>query len=168
MISITDGQLFLETDLFNQGLRPAISVGISVSRVGSAAQMKALKKVAGQLKLEMAQYQELQAFMQFGSDLDAKTRQQLERGQHILELLKQGVHMSRPVEIQVVLLWAIQEGLLDKVALADMPSYIQRLSDYFTNLQQDFLARICKEKVLSDEIVQQLKIIFEDWQKTQG
>ncbi len=168
VISITDGQLFLETDLFNQGLRPAISVGISVSRVGSAAQMKALKKVAGQLKLEMAQYQELQAFMQFGSDLDAKTRQQLERGQHILELLKQGVHMSRPVEIQVVLLWAIQEGLLDKIALADMPSYIQRLSDYFTNLQQDFLARICKEKVLSDEIVQQLKIIFEDWQKTQG
>ena len=168
VISITDGQLFLETDLFNQGLRPAISVGISVSRVGSAAQMKALKKVAGQLKLEMAQYQELQAFMQFGSDLDAKTRKQLERGQHILELLKQGVHVSRPVEIQVVLLWAVQQGIFDKVALSDMPHYVQRLSDYFSNLQKEFLARLHTEKVLSDELVQILRSIFEDWQKTQG
>lgn len=168
VISITDGQLFLETDLFNQGLRPAISVGISVSRVGSAAQLKALKKVAGQLKLEMAQYQELQAFMQFGSDLDEKTRHQLERGQHILELLKQGVHISRPVEIQVVLLWAIQQGIFDKVALPDMPNYIQRICEHFTNLHKDFLDRLYKEKVLTDEIAQELKKIFEDWQKTQG
>jgi proton translocating ATP synthase, F1 alpha subunit len=168
VISITDGQLFLETDLFNQGLRPAISVGISVSRVGSAAQMKALKKVAGQLKLEMAQYQELQAFMQFGSDLDAKTRHQLERGQRILELLKQGVHISRPVEIQIVLLWAVQNGIFDKVELKSMPDYIRRVTEYFTNLKKDFLDRLYSEKVLSDELVAELKAIFEEWQKTQG
>ena len=168
VISITDGQLFLETDLFNQGTRPAISVGISVSRVGSAAQVKALKKVAGQLKLEMAQYQELQAFMQFGSDLDAKTRQQLERGQHIVELLKQGIHCARPVEIQVVLLWGIQQGIFDKVPLGDMANYIQRLTDYFTSLHKEFLEKLFQEKVLSDTLVQQLEAIFEDWKKTQG
>jgi F-type H+-transporting ATPase subunit alpha len=165
VISITDGQLFLETDLFNQGLRPAISVGISVSRVGSAAQMKALKSVAGQLKLEMAQYQELQAFMQFGSDLDAKTRQQLERGQHILELLKQGVHMSRPAELQVVLLWGIQQGRFDKVALSDMPATLQRLSEHFLTLKKDLLTRLRKEKVLSEAIVGELKEAFDAWEK---
>jgi len=168
VISITDGQLFLETDLFNQGLRPAISVGISVSRVGSAAQMKALKKVAGQLKLEMAQYQELQAFVQFGSDLDAKTRQQLERGQHILELLKQGVHVSRPVEFQVVLLWAVQQGIFDKVAITDMSNYVQQISEHFNNLHKNFLDRLHTEKVLSEELVQDLKDIFDNWQKTRG
>lgn len=168
VISITDGQLFLETDLFNQGTRPAISVGISVSRVGSAAQVKALKKVAGQLKLEMAQYQELQAFMQFGSDLDAKTRKQLERGQHIVELLKQGIHCSRPVEIQVVLLWGIQQGVFDKVPLNDMANYVQRLMDYFTSLHKDFLEKLFQEKVLSDALVQELEVIFENWKKTQG
>lgn len=167
VISITDGQLFLETDLFNQGLRPAISVGISVSRVGSAAQMKALKKVAGQLKLEMAQYQELQAFMQFGSDLDAKTRQQLERGQHILELLKQGVHVSRPAELQVVFLWGIQQGRFDKIPLKEMPQTLQRLSDHFLTLQKDFLNRLRHEKVLSDERTQQLKTLFDAWEQTQ-
>ncbi len=165
VISITDGQLFLETDLFNQGLRPAISVGISVSRVGSAAQMKALKSVAGQLKLEMAQYQELQAFMQFGSDLDAKTRQQLERGQHILELLKQGVHASRPAELQVVLLWGAQQGRFDKIPLADMPAMLQRLSEHFLTLKKDLLTRLRKEKVLSKAIVGELKEAFDTWEK---
>lgn len=168
VISITDGQLFLETDLFNQGTRPAISVGISVSRVGSAAQVKALKKVAGQLKLEMAQYQELQAFMQFGSDLDAKTRQQLERGQHIVELLKQNIHCSRPMEIQVILLWGIQNGIFDKVSLSDMAGYVQRLTDYFVSLHKDFLEELAQEKALSDGLIEQLKSIFEDWEKTQG
>ncbi len=168
VISITDGQLFLETDLFNQGTRPAISVGISVSRVGSAAQVKALKKVAGQLKLEMAQYQELQAFMQFGSDLDAKTRQQLERGQHIVELLKQNIHCSRPMEIQVILLWGIQNGIFDKVPLSNMAGYVQRLIDYFVNLHKDFLDKLAQEKILSDVLIEQLKSIFEDWEKTQG
>ena len=124
--------------------------------------------MAGQLKLEMAQYQELQAFMQFGSDLDAKTRQQLERGQHIVELLKQGIHCARPVEIQVVLLWGIQQGIFDKVPLNDMAHYIQKLTDYFTNLHKDFLKKLFQEKVLSDALVKELEIIFEDWQKTQG
>lgn len=168
VISITDGQLFLETDLFNQGLRPAISVGISVSRVGSAAQMKALKQVAGQLKLEMAQFQELQAFTQFGSDLDAKTRQQLERGQHILELLKQGIHVSRPVEIQVVLLWGIQQGYFDKIPTDTMATVIQQLCEHFLHFQQEFLAQLKKEQKLSDELGDKLKQIFEEWQKTQG
>ena len=168
VISITDGQLFLETDLFNQGLRPAISVGISVSRVGSAAQMKALKKVAGQLKLEMAQYQELQAFMQFGSDLDAKTQQQLKRGQHILELLKQGVHVARPAELQVVLLWGIQQGKFDAVALQEMPSYVQRFSEHLMTLKKDVLSQIKREKVLSEALIEQMKTIFLEWEKIQG
>ena len=130
--------------------------------------MKALKKVAGQLKLEMAQYQELQAFMQFGSDLDAKTRHQLERGQRILELLKQGVHISRPVEIQIVLLWGVQNGIFDKVDLKEMPDYIRRVTEYFSNLKKDFLERLYSEKVLTDDLVAELKAIFEEWQKTQG
>lgn len=163
VISITDGQLFLETDLFNQGLRPAISVGISVSRVGSAAQIKALKKVAGQLKLDMAQYQELQAFTQFGSDMDAKTRQQLTRGQHILELIKQGAHVSRPAELQVVLLWGMQKGLFDAVPLTDMPAVLKSLTDYVMGLKKDFLAQLRREKVLSEFLEQQMETIFKEW-----
>ena len=127
--------------------------------------MKALKSVAGQLKLEMAQYQELQAFMQFGSDLDAKTRQQLERGQHILELLKQGVHASRPAELQVVLLWGVQQGRFDKIPLSDMPAMLQRLSEHFLTLKKDLLIRLRKEKVLSEALVNELKEAFDAWEK---
>ena len=116
VISITDGQIFLETDLFYQGIRPAISVGISVSRVGSAAQIKAMKQVAGRIKLELAQFRELAAFAQFGSDLDAKTQAQLERGKRIVELFKQAQYNPIPVEIQVAVLWAMQNNFLDDVA----------------------------------------------------
>jgi len=110
VISITDGQIFLETDLFNQGIRPAVSVGLSVSRVGSAAQLKATKQVAGKLKGELAQFRELAAFSQFGSDLDAKTKAQLDRGSRIVELFKQPAFNPIPIELQVVTLWAMQKG----------------------------------------------------------
>src|SRR6202166_445666 len=115
VISITDGQIYLETDLFYQGIRPAISVGLSVSRVGSAAQIKAIKQVAGQLKGDLAQYHELAAFAQFGSDLDTKTQAQIERGKRIVELFKQVQYNPMPVEVQVVVLWAAQNGFVDDV-----------------------------------------------------
>ncbi|MBR6464679.1 MAG: F0F1 ATP synthase subunit alpha, partial [Verrucomicrobia bacterium] len=117
VISITDGQIFLETDLFYQGVRPAISVGISVSRVGSSAQIKAMKQVASKIKTELAQFRELAAFAQFGSDLDAQTTARLERGKRITELFKQGQHVPMPVEIQVVLLWSVQNGIMDDIAV---------------------------------------------------
>jgi len=115
VISITDGQIYLETDLFYQGVRPAISVGLSVSRVGSAAQIKAMKQVAGRIKLDLAQYRELAAFAQFGSDLDAKTQAQLERGKRIVEVFKQPQYNPISVENQVVALWAVQNGHMDDV-----------------------------------------------------
>jgi F-type H+-transporting ATPase subunit alpha len=117
VISITDGQIYLETDLFYQGIRPAISVGLSVSRVGSAAQIKAMKQVAGKIKLELAQYRELAAFAQFGSDLDAKTQATLERGKRIVELFKQNQYNPIPVEIQSAILFAMQNNMLDDVAV---------------------------------------------------
>ena len=110
MISITDGQIYLETDLFYQGVRPAISVGLSVSRVGSAAQIKAIKQVAGKVKLDLAQFRELAAFAQFGSDLDAATKARLDRGQRIVELFKQIQYNPIPVELQVAVMWAMQNG----------------------------------------------------------
>ena len=115
VISITDGQIYLETDLFYQGVRPAISVGLSVSRVGSAAQIKAIKQVAGKVKLDLAQFRELAAFAQFGSDLDAATKARLDRGQRIVELFKQMQYNPIPVEEQVAVLWAMQNGFLDPV-----------------------------------------------------
>jgi F-type H+-transporting ATPase subunit alpha len=163
VISITDGQIFLETDLFNQGLRPAISVGISVSRVGSAAQIKALKKVSSQLKLEMAQYHELQAFMQFGSELDAKTRQQLERGKRIVELLKQEANVSRPVEIQVLLLWALQNGLWDSVPVDRLSEAILHLITVASEGFANDLAELKQSKDLSESLGTKFQNI---WAKT--
>ena len=115
VISITDGQIYLESDLFYQGVRPAISVGLSVSRVGSAAQLKAMKQVAGQLKGDLAQFRELAAFAQFGSDLDAKTQAQIDRGKRIMEVFKQPQYNPIPVEVQVAVLWAVQNGYMDQV-----------------------------------------------------
>ncbi|MDR1665858.1 MAG: F0F1 ATP synthase subunit alpha [Puniceicoccales bacterium] len=163
VISITDGQIFLETDLFNQGLRPAISVGISVSRVGSAAQIKALKKVSSQLKLEMAQYHELQAFMQFGSELDAKTRQQLERGKRIVELLKQEANVSRPVEIQVLLLWALQNGLWDSVPVDRLSEAILHLITVASEGFANDLAELKQSKDLNESLGTKFQNI---WAKT--
>ena len=129
VISITDGQIYLETDLFYQGVRPAISVGLSVSRVGSAAQIKAIKQVAGKVKLDLAQFRELAAFAQFGSDLDAATKARLDRGQRIVELFKQIQYNPIPVEQQVACMWAMQNGFLD-------PIPVERVKEFQTRLQE--------------------------------
>ena len=129
VISITDGQIYLETDLFYQGVRPAISVGLSVSRVGSAAQIKAMKQVAGQLKGDLAQFRELAAFAQFGSDLDAKTQAQIDRGKRIMEIFKQPQYNPIPVEVQVAVLWAVQNGYLDEVPVERVKEFQTKLTD---------------------------------------
>ena len=132
VISITDGQIFLETDLFYQGVRPAINVGISVSRVGSAAQVKAMKQVAGHLKGELAQFRELAAFAQFGSDLDAKTQAQIDRGKRIMEIFKQPQYNPIPVELQVAVIWTAQNGYLDQVPVERVKEFQNKLTEYFT------------------------------------
>jgi len=157
VISITDGQIYLETDLFYQGVRPAISVGLSVSRVGSAAQVKAMKQVAGRIKGDLAQFRELAAFAQFGSDLDAKTQAQLERGKRIVELFKQVQYNPMPVEVQVVVLWAAQNGFVDDVPVDKIKDFQAKLTDYMTSRKTDLLARIAKEKTLSDALAGNLK-----------
>jgi F-type H+-transporting ATPase subunit alpha len=157
VISITDGQIFLETDLFYQGTRPAISVGISVSRVGSAAQLKAMKQVAGRLKGELAQFRELAAFSQFGSELDAATQAKIDRGKRIIELFNQPQYNPLPVDVQVAVLWAIQNGFLDDVPIARVKEFQGRLTEYLTTSKPDLLAKIAKEKALSDALTADLK-----------
>ncbi|MBA3609435.1 MAG: F0F1 ATP synthase subunit alpha, partial [Chthoniobacterales bacterium] len=140
VISITDGQIYLETDLFFQGIRPAISVGLSVSRVGSAAQIKAIKQVAGKIKLDLAQFRELAAFAQFGSDLDAATKARLDRGQRIVELFKQIQYNPIPVEEQVAILWAMQNGYLDPVPVDRVKEFQTKLQDYLQTRKESVLA----------------------------
>jgi len=157
VISITDGQIFLETDLFYQGIRPAISVGISVSRVGSAAQVKAMKQVAGRLKGELAQFRELAAFAQFGSELDATTQSKIDRGKRIVELFNQPQHDPIPVDVQVAALWTVQNGYMDKVPLDRIKDYQTRLTEYLTTSQSAVLDRIGREKALTDGVTADLK-----------
>jgi F-type H+-transporting ATPase subunit alpha len=161
VISITDGQIFLETDLFYQGIRPAVNVGISVSRVGSAAQIKAMKQVAGSIKLELAQYREMAAFAQFGSDLDAATQRLLNRGSRLTELLKQPQYQPMPIEEQVVAIYTGVRGYLDKLAL----NAVQRFSNDFLRLMRskhkDVLDQIRTGKQLTPEIEAKLKSILE-------
>ncbi|MSR66004.1 MAG: F0F1 ATP synthase subunit alpha [Pedosphaera sp.] len=166
VISITDGQIYLETDLFYQGVRPAISVGLSVSRVGSAAQIKAMKQVAGRIKLELAQFRELAAFAQFGSDLDAKTQAQLERGKRIVELFKQQQYSPIPIEIQSVLLWTIQNNHFDDVPVEKMKDCQAKLTDYFTLRKEPLLAQIRKEKAVTDSIGAELKAALTEFKQT--
>jgi len=166
VISITDGQIFLETDLFHQGVRPAINVGISVSRVGSAAQLKAMKQVAGQLKGDLAQFRELAAFAQFGSDLDEKTQAQIDRGKRIMEIFKQGQYNPIPVEIQVVVIWAAQNGYLDQVPASRVKEFQNKLTEYFTTRKGQLLAKIGREKELSDELKAELKAAAEEFKQT--
>ena len=137
VISITDGQIYLETDLFYQGIRPAISVGLSVSRVGSAAQHKAMKQVAGRLKGDLAQFRELAAFSQFGSELDAATQAKIDRGKRIIELFNQPQHDPLPFEVQVALLWAVQNGYLDTVPVARVKEFKQRFTEYLQTAPPD-------------------------------
>ena len=157
VISITDGQIFLETDLFFSGIRPAINVGLSVSRVGSAAQTKAMKKVAGSIKLELAQYREMAAFAQFGSDLDASTQKLLARGARLTELLKQGQYQPMPVEEQVASIFAGTQGFVDAVEVKDIVRYEAALLSYLRAEHADILKTIRDTKALDDDTAKKLK-----------
>jgi F-type H+-transporting ATPase subunit alpha len=166
VISITDGQIYLETDLFYQGVRPAISVGLSVSRVGSAAQIKAMKQVAGRIKGDLAQYRELAAFAQFGSDLDAKTQAQLERGKRIVEVFKQPQYNPIAVEVQASVLWTIQNSYMDDVPVAKIKDFQAKLTDFLTSRKSEMLGKIAKEKVLSDPLIADLKAAVIEFKQT--
>ena len=166
VISITDGQIYLETDLFYQGVRPAISVGLSVSRVGSAAQVKAMKQVAGQLKGDLAQFRELAAFAQFGSELDPKTQAQIDRGKRIIELFKQPQYSPIPVEIQVAVIWAVQNGYVDDVPVERIKEFQARLTDFLSTRKTDLLRQIAQKKALSDELTAELKAAADQFKQT--
>ncbi|MFH1032676.1 MAG: F0F1 ATP synthase subunit alpha [Chloroflexota bacterium] len=167
VISITDGQIYLESDLFNAGQRPALNVGLSVSRVGSAAQTKAMKRVAGRLKLELAQYRELAAFAHFGtSELDAATRSQLERGRRITEVLKQPQYAPMPVEKQVMILYAVIEGLLDDVPITEVSNFESNLHRFMSANHPEIGQAISKEKNLSPEIETKLKAAIQEFKQS--
>ena len=166
VISITDGQIYLETDLFYQGVRPAISVGLSVSRVGSAAQIKAIKQVAGKVKLDLAQFRELAAFAQFGSDLDAATKARLDRGQRIVELFKQKQYNPIPVEEQVAVMWAMQNGYVDPVPVERVKEFQLKLQDWLQTRKESLLASIREKKQLDQEIEAQLKTALDEFKTT--
>lgn len=162
VISITDGQIFLEADLFYQGFRPAVNVGISVSRVGSAAQIKAMKKVAGRLKLDMAQYRELEGFAQFGSDLDEETQSRLKRGKRIVELLKQGQYRPIAVHYQVTILYAAVNGLLDQIAVDQLKQFEINFYEHLDANYPELLADIAKTGELSADNEEKLKKAIEE------
>jgi F-type H+-transporting ATPase subunit alpha len=166
VISITDGQIYLETDLFYQGVRPAISVGLSVSRVGSAAQIKAIKQVAGKVKLDLAQFRELAAFAQFGSDLDASTKARLDRGQRIVELFKQIQYNPIPVELQVAVMWAMQNGFIDPVPVERVKEFQNKLQDFLETRKESLLASIRQKKQLDAELEANLKATLEEFTAT--
>ncbi|MDC0139701.1 F0F1 ATP synthase subunit alpha, partial [Hyphomicrobiales bacterium] len=163
VISITDGQIFLETDLFYQGIRPAVNVGLSVSRVGSAAQVKAMKQVAGKIKGELAQYREMAAFAQFGSDLDATTQQLLARGARLTELLKQAQFSPLNIAEQVSSLYAAVNGYLDKIEVRDINRYETDLLKLLNASHSDIMNAILDEKQLSKDIEAKLKTVVEDY-----
>ncbi len=163
VISITDGQIFLEADLFNSGFRPAINVGNSVSRVGGSAQIKAMKQVAGTLRLDLAQFRELQAFAQFGSDLDKATQAQLARGQRLTEILKQPQFQPMDVEKQVLAIWAATNGYVDDVAVEDVRKFESELLKFVENSSPGLLATMKEKKSITDEIKAQLKQVVEDF-----
>ena len=163
VISITDGQIYLETDLFYQGIRPAISVGLSVSRVGSAAQIKATKQVAGKIKGDLAQFRELAAFAQFGSDLDARTKAQLDRGQRIVELFKQQQYNPQSVELQVAILWTMQKGYLDAIPVARVRDFQKQLADFLATRKETILASILKKGAIDAELEKELTAALEEF-----
>ncbi len=157
VISITDGQIYLDTDLFNKGMRPAVNVGFSVSRVGSAAQTKAMKKVAGKIRLELAQFRELEAFMQFSSDLDPETKSRIEKGRRLSELLKQPNGKPQPFEKEVLAIYAGVNGLIDGVKVEDMHLFEMKLMEYFDHHASEILNAIRKERAISDATETKLK-----------
>merc|ERR1711988_241070 len=163
VISITDGQIFLETELFYKGVRPAVNVGLSVSRVGSAAQIKAMKQMAGTLKLELAQFREVAAFAQFGSDLDAATQAQLLRGTVLTELLKQKLYVPMPVEQMVAVLFAGVRGYLDKLDTKKIAEFEEKWIDFVTSSKADILATIKKEGQVTKETEAALTAAMEEF-----
>jgi proton translocating ATP synthase F1 alpha subunit len=165
VISITDGQIFLETELFNQGQRPAISVGLSVSRVGSAAQIKAMKQIAGTMKLELAQFREVQAFAQFGSDLDPTTQQQLHRGIRLTEMLKQGLNVPLLVEDQIVIIYLGVKGFLDKIAVDKIATFENNWLNFIKNNHSEILNEILTKKEFSKELDQKLFNLADNFTK---
>ena len=166
VISITDGQIFLETDLFNSGIRPAINVGLSVSRVGGSAQIKATKQVSGTLRLDLAQYRELQAFAQFASDLDESSRNQLERGQRMVEVLKQPPYSPLPIEKQVVIIYAGARGFLDDIPVLDITKFEAELYPFIEAKYPEILEKIRSKKKIDDEIEDLLKKALDDFKAT--
>ena len=157
VISITDGQIYLESDLFYSGIRPAINVGLSVSRVGGSAQIKAMKKVAGTLRLDLAQYREKKAFAQFGSDLDASTKAQLHRGERLVEILKQPQYRPMPVEFQVISLFAANEGALDDLELKEIAQFEATLHEYIQNNCIDSLEQIKKTGNIEGQALEEIR-----------
>merc|ERR1712113_641405 len=166
VISITDGQIFLETELFYKGIRPAVNVGLSVSRVGSAAQIKAMKQVAGTLKLELAQYREVAAFAQFGSDLDAATQQLLNRGVRLTELLKQGQYVPMPIEEQVAVIYCGVRGFLDKIDPAKITEFEKKFLDHVLATQRPLLDQIAKDGHLSQDSDAKLNAVVKEFMAT--
>jgi F-type H+-transporting ATPase subunit alpha len=166
VISITDGQIYLETDLFYSGVRPAINVGLSVSRVGGAAQIKAMKQVAGTLRLELAQYRELAAFAQFGSDLDPTTQRQLARGERLVEILKQGQYSPAPVEKQVLIIYAATKGFLDEFPVSSLGSYEKELYTFFDSRHAQILDDIREKKTVDDDIKGRLEGALKEFGET--
>ena len=165
VISITDGQIYLEADLFYKGMRPALNVGISVSRVGSSAQIKAMKKVAGKLRLDVAQFRELEAFAQFGSDLDENTRQKIERGKRTVEILKQGQYEPMAVEHQVAIIYAVTNGFLDDVAVEKVPVWEKEFHKYLDSSAKGAINLIAEKKELSDEVVEKLQSAIKEFKE---
>ena len=166
VISITDGQIYLETDLFNAGIRPAMNVGISVSRVGGDAQTKAMKQVAGRLKGDMAQYRDLAAFASFGSDLDATTRRQLERGQRLTEILKQPQYAPIALANQVVVIFGATNGYADDVPVDRMKDWEAALTKFMNTQYPAILNSIMTDKKIGDEVMPQLKQACEEFKKS--
>ncbi len=166
VISITDGQIYLESDLFYKGVRPALNIGLSVSRVGSSAQIKAMKKVAGKLRLDLAQFRELEAFAQFSSDLDEKTRAQIERGKRTVEILKQNQYVPMPVENQIAILYALTQGFLDDVEVEKIKEFESDFHDFFNGQKKEVLELIVQKEELNDEIVEKLNSAIKEFKET--
>jgi F-type H+-transporting ATPase subunit alpha len=163
VISITDGQIFLESDLFHQGVRPAINVGNSVSRVGGSAQIRAMRSVAGTLRLDLAQYRELAAFAQFGSDLDKSTQAQLNRGRRLVEILKQPQYQPVAVEKQVAIIYAATKGFLDPVAIEDVQRYEEELYRFLETRHAAVLSGIAEKKIIDDDLKAAIEAALKDF-----
>jgi F-type H+-transporting ATPase subunit alpha len=166
VISITDGQIYLESDLFYAGVRPAVNAGLSVSRVGGDAQIRAMRQVAGRMRLDLAQFRELAAFAQFASDLDPATKRQIDRGQRLTEILKQPQYQPMPVEEQVAVIWASTNGIIDDVPVERVREFENQYLDYLRTSKPELLARIEKERRLSDELIADLQTASNDFKRS--